>query len=236
MRFATLFLTLLGLAVSRAPGAGVLVYKEHHFHHDERAPAVRATWLQGDQHVVWFRTDEGRVRFERHEFFRFIEVPDALPAMMADKPVRDRLAAEQAGLERFSERFDQAAPLLAPAISMLSRAVARYDKGEVIHRGKWLSREDYDALLADEAEAVASAREESRRRAMQALEQREAQRRQDEEASREKENRAARERLERVRLLTSMIESLEEQQAELDARNREIVREMLRKIEEVERP
>jgi len=171
--------TLLG-AVNPSGAAGVVIWKEQPFHHDGSASAAVYTRARSAPPVMFFTIQGKEHRFLPTTFFRFIEVPTALPEEIVTPEQIAQVRSVLGNLEAFGNRYAKAKALLATTCESMKPLVAKLDSGMVRHQGKWIERTSY---LQTQKEQLA----EKERKRTEALAKRE----------QERKDAEARERLER---------------------------------------
>ena len=139
---------VLAAGISNCPAAGVAVLKEWSFHRDSTAKPVVYRHII-DSHGPYLRIVGGKTNMDifRSKLVDRIEVPNSIPANLAEEEdvssLRESLAATQA----FSKRYPLSAPILHPVVSALSAHLALFDAGQIRHEGTWFTREALAAKL-----------------------------------------------------------------------------------------
>ena len=140
--------------------AGVAVLKEWNFHRDSTAmPVVYLRII--DSHGPYLRivTRRGNLDISRSKLAAYIEVPDSLPSQIMEEEDASSLRADLGAIKGFSSRYPRSAFLLDPLADALAKHLARFDAGQVRFEGKWMGRNDLDALLANRQRKATLARQ-----------------------------------------------------------------------------
>lgn len=147
---------LLILSLAKSLGAGVLVYKQHSFHSDSLAKAITYDSIESDGVVTWATVGGNRLRFEKTQFHTWTELPKSLPARIATDSEVDELALQLNQLENFSKRFSNAAPLTKATLEMFREAANQLRSGKVRYESNWITRDEYENILAETSAATAA--------------------------------------------------------------------------------
>ncbi len=164
--------TLAIFAVSGAAHAenGIVVWKERHFHNDDRAQAFVFDHMKPSSEITWYHMGAERMGFEKNQFFKHILLPPSLPAELAEPEQLASYRQQFAELDAFATRFPAAAALLKAQLEVMRSVIADYEAGQVYFSGQWMPRADYEARVTSrdkkmrEAAALREAGREKERR------------------------------------------------------------------------
>jgi hypothetical protein len=161
-----LLIAFQAIAAAFAHADGVAVFKEQPFHRDKTARAVVYERII-DSNGPWLRVvTAGRfLDVSRSKLVGWIELPGPLPKSVT---VENDLAAFRFALSdmrSFAQRYPAAGRLLREEITLLETEIACFDAGGIRVEGRWMTREESEALTRSQ-QALA---EVSRRGEIQAL-------------------------------------------------------------------
>ena len=144
------FLALAFFAGSVAAHAekGIVVWKEQHFHNDDRARAFVFDRMKSSPEITWFYKGAERMGFEKTQFFEYLFVPPVLPAELAEAEQFASYRQQVAELDAFAKRFASAARILKPQLEVMRGVIADYEAGNVYFSGEWMPRAEYESRVA----------------------------------------------------------------------------------------
>ncbi|MEI6705185.1 MAG: hypothetical protein WCL71_16895 [Deltaproteobacteria bacterium] len=139
---------LIGM-LTTAHGIGVAVLKEQEYHSDKSANVFIYTAMNDDGGPLVGFTSQGKTyTVERSKVAGRIEILASIPYNLTNEEEMGVVRRSLKEIQDFSTKYPKSAPIFAPHVASLDKAIKNYEEGKVRNNWVWISREEFVQLQA----------------------------------------------------------------------------------------